>query len=111
VKLKAWQCIGCGRLESQATCLGVCQDRQQELVYAEDYDCLEAIVRQIATITPRDGQHEASYRELQRRARKALQLPRLAVEPGPCQDRQVHHGKERESRRPQCSGYRDAPQV
>src|SRR5690242_9226410 len=34
----AWQCIGCGRLEADATCLGVCQDRKVEVVSAADYD-------------------------------------------------------------------------
>jgi hypothetical protein len=36
-RTKAWQCIGCGRIESQATCLGICQDRPVHVVSAADY--------------------------------------------------------------------------
>ncbi|HYL88275.1 MAG TPA: hypothetical protein VEU32_05855 [Burkholderiales bacterium] len=34
----AGQCAGCGRIESDATCLGVCQDRKIVVVSAADYD-------------------------------------------------------------------------
>ena len=77
--MKAWQCIGCGRLEAESTCLGICQDRPVELVYASDYRELQAtyqemerLVRQLATISPRDGQWEQTYRALQKRARELL---------------------------------------
>lgn len=84
--VKAWQCIGCGKIEAPQTCVGICQDRRVEFVYASDYEealartdevrqrvtTLEAIVRQLATIVPRDGEWERSYRALQERARKAL---------------------------------------
>ncbi len=84
--VKAWQCIGCGKIEAPQTCVGICQDRRVEFVYATDYEealartdeaqqrvtMLEAIVRQLATIVPRDGEWERSYRALQQRARKAL---------------------------------------
>ena len=78
-RFKAWQCIGCGRIESPQPCIGVCRDRNAEFVDATDYDrllsdnaVLRAIAREIATITPRPGEHERSYRALQARARKAL---------------------------------------
>jgi len=84
--VKAWQCIGCGKIEAPQTCVGICQDRKVQFVYAEDYDAavariaqlhertgtLEAIVRQLTTITPRDGEWERSYRALAQRARQAL---------------------------------------
>ena len=71
-RLKAWQCIGCGRIENSAPCIGICQDRPQQFVYADDYERLEALVRQLATVTPRDGEWERTYRALQQRARKLL---------------------------------------
>jgi hypothetical protein len=71
-RIKAWQCIGCGRLEGHQPCIGICQDRPTELVYAEEYDRLESLVRQLATVTPRDGEWERTYRALQQRARNLL---------------------------------------
>lgn len=90
-RLKAWQCIGCGKVESPQPCIGVCQDRRIELVDAVEYDevlaelevvrertkRLEAVVRQLATITPRSGGWERSYRSLQERARRALDMTNL----------------------------------
>ncbi|MCC7040252.1 MAG: hypothetical protein IT516_08075 [Burkholderiales bacterium] len=84
--VKAWQCIGCGKIEAPQTCVGICRDVRVEFVYAADYEAalarveevrahvatLEGIVRQLATITPRDGEWERSYRALQARARQAL---------------------------------------
>jgi len=70
--MKAWQCIGCGRLEAQETCIGICEDRPVELVYAGDYEGLESLVRQLATTSPRDGQWERTYRAMQQRARELL---------------------------------------
>lgn len=74
---KAWQCIGCGRIEGQQTCIGVCEDRPVNFVYAFEYEeaveriaRLEAFVRQVANATPREGAWEASYRALRERARK-----------------------------------------
>jgi hypothetical protein len=75
----AWQCIGCGRIESPQPCIGVCRDRAAEFVDAADYDrlaahaaALEALVRQLAATTPRKGEWERSYRVLQERARATL---------------------------------------
>lgn len=81
--VKAWQCIGCGKIEAPQTCVGVCQDRKVEFVYAQEHreaiarvqsqaSTMEALVRQIAGTTPREGEWERSYRALQERARRAL---------------------------------------
>lgn len=89
--MKAWQCIGCGRLEGPQNCIGVCRDRKVELVYASELAdaesrlaearaeaaALHALLRLLAGTTPRDGQWETSYRSMQERA-KAL----LAQHPG-----------------------------
>jgi hypothetical protein len=70
--IKAWQCIGCGRVEADAQCLGICEDRPVRLVSAADYETLEAFVRRFAASTPRDGQWERSYRALREEARALL---------------------------------------
>jgi len=85
-RIAAWRCIGCGKIDAPQPCIGVCQDRQVELVSGSDYDealaqleaarrqtsALMAIVHQIAHVTPRDGQWERSYRALQIKAREAI---------------------------------------
>lgn len=78
-RTKAWQCIGCGRIESQATCLGICEDRPVLLVSAADYDQaqrqldeLRLFVRQLALISPRGENWERTYKALQERARRLL---------------------------------------
>lgn len=81
--VKAWQCIGCGKIEAPQTCVGVCHDRKVEFVYAHDHReamvrvqiqaaAMESLVRQIASTTPRQGEWERSYRAWQERARHAL---------------------------------------
>lgn len=70
--MKAWQCIGCGRIEASATCIGICEDRPVELVYAAQLEEALGLLRQLAWSTPREGEWERSYRELQARARKIL---------------------------------------
>jgi len=79
--IKAWQCIGCGRLEGPAQCIGVCQDRAVDLVDAVDFraalaraGALEEVVRRIATTFPKKGQSEETWRALQAEARRALAL-------------------------------------
>jgi hypothetical protein len=86
-RMTAWQCIGCGRIEGAQPCVGICEDRRAEFVYAADHDAvlaqlaasrrriedLAALVRQIANTTPREGECERTWRALQARARKALQ--------------------------------------
>jgi hypothetical protein len=86
--VKAWQCIGCGRIEAPQECVGVCEFKRLEMVYlfeheqalaAERAKCerLEALVRRLARITPRAGEFERARRALQDEARQAL----AAVEP------------------------------
>jgi len=78
-RIKAWQCIGCGKLEAPQPCVGICQDRRVELVQADEYDAvkarvkvLETLLRQLALTTPHEGEWERSYRALQTQARKVL---------------------------------------
>ncbi len=84
--VKAWQCIGCGRIEAPQNCVGICEDRRVELVYAFEHEnalaqldaaqrqsnALAALVRRLAWTTPRDGEWEHSYQALQRDARQIL---------------------------------------
>jgi hypothetical protein len=78
-RMKAWQCIGCGRIESNATCLGICEDVPITVVSAADYDAtrheldeLRLFLRQLIHASPRAGEWERSYRAAQDRARKLL---------------------------------------
>ena len=84
--IAAWQCIGCGRIEAPQNCIGICQDRRVEFVYASEHaeverqlaaaererDALAAIVRKLAGTRPRDGAWEETYRALQAQARATL---------------------------------------
>ncbi len=84
--VKAWQCIGCGKIEAPQTCVGICQDRKVEFVYAVEYEetlaalklertrekVLETLVRQLASTTPTKGGWERSYRAMQDQARQIL---------------------------------------
>ncbi len=93
--LDAWQCIGCGRIEGPQPCIGVCQDRKVEFVYAAEHaralarladaearrGALESLVRRFAMTTPRAGEWERSYRALQGEARGAL----AALSPAPAE--------------------------
>lgn len=85
-RMTAWQCIGCGRIEGAQPCVGICQDRRTDFVYASDHDAvlaqlahaqkradaLAALVRQLACTTPRMDDWERTYRALQARARQTL---------------------------------------
>jgi hypothetical protein len=85
--ITAWQCIGCGRLEAPANCVGICQDRKVELVSAWDHAealaaledaneriaALEAVLKKFAHTTPRDGAWKDSYLVLQAQARKLVE--------------------------------------
>lgn len=89
-RMKAWQCIGCGRIEAPQTCVGVCQDRKVEFVYAGEYeDALaqleiarsqareyEKLLRRLASATPREGEWKRSYCALQEQARRLLTTAR-----------------------------------
>lgn len=86
-RVTAWQCIGCGRIEGAQPCIGICEDRKVDFVYASDHDealrqlalarsqveALAALVRQLAHTTPREGEWERTYRALQARARRILE--------------------------------------
>ena len=82
-RMEVFQCIGCGKIEAPQPCIGVCRDRRTQLVYAEDYDrlvaeadALRAVLRQIAAITPHEGECLRSWQALQARARSVLGLER-----------------------------------
>ena len=84
--VKAWQCIGCGEIEAPQTCIGVCQDRKVEFVYASEHrdvlarldlarqraSALEALVRRLARTNPHKDGWENSYRAMQEQARVTL---------------------------------------
>ncbi|GAB4062752.1 hypothetical protein [Uliginosibacterium sediminicola] len=84
--MNAWQCIGCGKIDGPQNCVGICQDRKVELVYAADYEALQsrldasqallavlsAQMREIVNTQPRNAEWERNYRALQARAAKAL---------------------------------------
>jgi len=96
-RITAWQCIGCGRIEGAQPCVGICQDRRTEFVYASDHDAvlaqlalaqrqtetLATLVRQLAWTTPREGGWEQTYRALQLRARQTLGMPAKGAAPKP----------------------------
>lgn len=98
-KMNAWQCIGCGRIEASQPCIGVCQDRKVEFVYASEYEAalvqlerarreakaLEAVVHRLALTKPREGQWERSYRALQDEARRTLAALARAAPASPAQ--------------------------
>ena len=82
-RIKAWQCIGCGRLEGPQQCLGVCHDVPVEIVSAADYDAarreadeLRLFLRQLAATSPRAGEWERSYKAAQASARRLLEARR-----------------------------------
>ena len=77
--ITAWECIGCGRIEGVQPCVGICQDRRVEFVYADEHATVLAqlqrmtsLVQQLAWTHPRDGEWEKSFRALQERARRML---------------------------------------
>ena len=86
--LQAWQCIGCGKIDAPQTCIGVCQDRRVEFVYASDHKELlaqlratqrhahaaSAVLRRLASTKPHDREWERSYRAIQEQARRVLTM-------------------------------------
>ncbi len=84
--VKAWQCIGCGKIEAPQTCIGVCEDRRVEFVYASDHKDLQAqlcatqrhmraasaVLRRLTSTKPHDHEWERSYRAIQEQARRVL---------------------------------------
>jgi hypothetical protein len=88
--LTAWECIGCGRVEVSRPCIGVCQDRKTEFVYARDYEevlrrgekmaeelkAAKALLDQLANTRPQAGQWERCFRAFQNRAARYTSSPR-----------------------------------
>ena len=77
--IEAWQCVGCGRLQAERPCIGVCTDTRVERVRAADYaelawrvEELEAALALIARVTPKPEALAASWQALQARARALL---------------------------------------
>ena len=81
--IKAWQCIGCGKIEAPQTCADICQDKKVELVFAQEHraaisvletqnQSMASLIRQLAPATPRDGKWERSYLALQSLARNLI---------------------------------------
>lgn len=90
-RMAGWVCIGCGRIEVPQDCLGVCEDRPVQVVLSSDYDeaaaraelegeraaALAGLVRRLASVSPRDGEWERSFRAFQSEARGVLRsLPK-----------------------------------
>lgn len=82
-RVTVWRCIGCGRIEGPQPCVGICEDRKDEVVFVTDHEAeldrvrqqvesLAAVLRQIAFTTPRTGECERTWNALQARARRAL---------------------------------------
>lgn len=85
-RVKAWECVGCGKIEAPQPCVGICQDRIVELMPAEAYDrlagsceqlaednaAMRELLLRLACTCPRDGQWETSYRAVQFRAQELL---------------------------------------
>ncbi len=77
--IEAWRCVGCGRVQAERPCIGVCTDRRIELVEAVDYvelawrvQQLEAALALIAHVTPKPEAMPANWQALQARARTLL---------------------------------------
>ena len=77
--IEAWECVGCGRLQADRPCIGVCTDRRVELVSAADYaelawraEQMAATLALIARITPKPAALAQSWAALQARAKALL---------------------------------------
>jgi hypothetical protein len=76
---EGWQCIGCGKIDVDGPCVGICQDRKIALVLAADFNRLEArnkllesIVRRLILVRPHAGAWERSYKALQAEAAEMI---------------------------------------
>lgn len=76
---EGWQCIGCGKIDVDRPCIGICQDQRVALVLAGDFSRLEArnkllesIVRRLVLVRPHPNAWERSYRALQAEAVRIL---------------------------------------
>jgi hypothetical protein len=94
--IEAWECIGCGRIEAAQNCIGICQDRKVEFIYAAEHEQtlaelaslrqqlegLTGFVRRIAFTTPRAGECQRTYRALQQDARRLMRRDSEGSGPG-----------------------------
>ncbi len=85
-RMTIWRCATCGQVEAPQECLGICIRRNGEFVGAEDHDHivekvavarekargLGALLRQLAWVSPRDGQWERTCRAFQTQAAKLI---------------------------------------
>jgi len=92
-RVTAWECVGCGKIDAPQPCIGICQDRKVEFVYADEYDralaqlefecervrTAESLLRRIVHTKPHKGEWERSYLALQDQARRALATLAAAV--------------------------------
>jgi Spy/CpxP family protein refolding chaperone len=76
---EGWQCIGCGKIDVDRPCIGICQDERVALVLAGDFNRLEArnqllesIVRRMVLARPHPNAREQTYRALQAEAVRML---------------------------------------
>jgi hypothetical protein len=113
-RVAVWACGGCGRVEAEAPCVGICTDERLEVVRAGVHDdvCAElarvgagenallTLVRRLALVTPRPGGWEASLRALRGEARRAGVSCRR--DPG-SRAAADHHGAARRCRAPRCA--------
>ena len=86
LRVTAWRCVGCGRVEAPQPCIGVCSDRKVELVDARDYemalarleqleaeyDKLVQFIRMMARNKPHKDCWEESYLHMQALAESML---------------------------------------
>ena len=76
---EGWQCIGCGKIDVDRPCVGVCQDHRVQVVLADEFRRLEArnkilesIVRRLVLAKPHPDAWERSFKALQAEAVAAL---------------------------------------
>jgi hypothetical protein len=76
---EGWQCIGCGKIDVDRPCIGICQDKRVALVSADDFNrvearnkLLESIVLRMVLARPHPDAWERSYRALQEEAARTL---------------------------------------
>ncbi|NDU92960.1 MAG: hypothetical protein G3I10_10230 [Ferrovum sp.] len=72
---EGWQCIGCGKIDVDRPCVGVCQDRRVQVVLVDEFNRLEArnkllesIVRRLTLAKPHPDAWERSFKALQAEA-------------------------------------------
>ncbi len=76
---EGWQCIGCGKIDVDRPCVGICQDERVQVVLADAFKGLEArnkllesIVRRLVLARPHPDAWERSFKALQAEAVTAL---------------------------------------